>query len=656
MSNYLTKSRFQLALSCQAKLFYAGKSEYANRSLEDSFLASLAEGGFQVGALAKCYHPDGVEVDTLSTEEALHRTQELMQRDEVVIFEAAYIHGSLLVRTDILIKQGNHLQLIEVKAKSFNPQTDSFYNKNGSIASGWKGYICDVAFQKYVLQLAMPGANIQAFLMLADKSALCPEDGLNQMFRIKKDGRGQARVLVSDNLKPRHLTPSMLVKVPADHACELIYQMEFDLAGNSLPFGTYVETLSGFLARDEKVNSPIGSVCRGCEFRATEQELQQGAKSGFHECWQEQLGWSEYDFNDPTVLDIWNFRKKDTLMAQGRIKQNDVLPEDIAVRTDGNPGLSPSQRQWLQVEKVQALDNTPWVDIGGLRAEMNKWRYPLHFIDFETSMVAIPFNKGRHPYEGIAFQFSHHVVEQDGTVRHAGEYLDARPGIFPNYAFVRELKRQLEGDYGTIFRYAAHENSFLNIIYQQLLDENTPDPDRDELCAFIQSITTSSGSSPVQWEGPRNMVDMLELVKRYYYHPATRGSNSIKHVLPAVLSSSAFLLNMYSKPVYGANPGIASLNYQDWTWVKCDAEGHVMNPYKLLPPMFADLSAQENELISEDDIIRDGGAALAAYARMQFEEMGSYEREQINAALKKYCELDTFAMVMIYQAWVEMTN
>ncbi len=44
-----------------------------------------------------------------------------------------------------------------------------------------------------------------------------------------------------------------------------------------------------------------------------------------------------------------------------------------------------------------------------------------------------------------------------------------------------------------------------------------------------------------------------------------------------------------------------------------------------------------------------GGAALTAYARMQFEEMSDYERSEIQKALLKYCELDTMAMVMIWE-------
>ncbi len=45
---------------------------------------------------------------------------------------------------------------------------------------------------------------------------------------------------------------------------------------------------------------------------------------------------------------------------------------------------------------------------------------------------------------------------------------------------------------------------------------------------------------------------------------------------------------------------------------------------------------------------------MTAYARMQFEEMADDEREKIRKALLKYCELDTFAMVMIYEGWLDL--
>ncbi|HPY93858.1 MAG TPA: DUF2779 domain-containing protein, partial [Clostridia bacterium] len=82
----LTKSRFQLAMSCPAKLYYDGKPAYANRSLEDAFLNALAEGGFQVGALARAYYPGGILVGGASTKEALGQTRELLAREEVTLF------------------------------------------------------------------------------------------------------------------------------------------------------------------------------------------------------------------------------------------------------------------------------------------------------------------------------------------------------------------------------------------------------------------------------------------------------------------------------------------------------------------------------------------------------------------------------------------
>jgi len=41
---------------------------------------------------------------------------------------------------------------------------------------------------------------------------------------------------------------------------------------------------------------------------------------------------------------------------------------------------------------------------------------------------------------------------------------------------------------------------------------------------------------------------------------------------------------------------------------------------------------------------------------MQFEDITEYETEEIRSALLKYCELDTLAMVMIYEEWKGMLN
>ena len=69
----------------------ANKS-FVDTSSEDTFLEALAEGGFQVGELAKLYFPEGVEVDSLDSERASKTTKTLLENDNVTIFEAAILH------------------------------------------------------------------------------------------------------------------------------------------------------------------------------------------------------------------------------------------------------------------------------------------------------------------------------------------------------------------------------------------------------------------------------------------------------------------------------------------------------------------------------------------------------------------------------------
>ncbi len=656
---YLTKSRFRLAMECPTKLFYCGKTdEYADQSLDDPFLAALADGGFQVGALAKQYYPWGHEIRTLNVDEALEKTAELLKLDSVTIYEAAFRYENLFIRVDILRKQGRCIELIEVKSKSFSSEEEQtpFLGKKGSFLSGWKPYLYDVAFQAYVLGQAMPDHEVLPFLMLADKAARCPADGLNQKFRIRRNSEQRSFVTVSDQLTSQDLSVPMLKAVPVGDCVDKIRKGEGTDDFGARGFEGTVQWLADHYLRDEKITPVPGAFCRDCSFRATDPDVAAGLKSGFKECWTEAYGWQERDFEAETLFALWDFRDKDSAMANGKLKLVDLEEGDIAYKDDGKPGLSRTARQLVQLQKAKNGDMTPYIDRDGLQREMDSWRFPLHFIDFETSVTPIPFTKDRSPYETVAFQFSHHMVGQDGTVRHAGEYLCGERGRFPNFEFVGQLKQALEKDHGTIFRYSHHENTVLVSIYHQLAESDLDADERQELMDFIVSVTESTGRNGTAWSGgPRNMVDLCHLVKRYYYDPYTRGSNSIKYVLPAVLNSSAYLQNKYGSPVYGTAE-MPSFNFRNWQWIKHADDGTVKDPYSLLPLLFSDIDDRNQLLLlsgDEEQAIKNGGAAMTAYARLQYEEMGEYERSGIMTGLKKYCELDTLAMVMIYEAWRE---
>ena len=117
--------------------------------LEDPFLQALTQGGFQVEELARLEYPEGIliEGNDWNYDLLAAQTSELLQRENVVIFEAAFKFESLFIRTDILVKRGNHLQFIEVKAKSFNPADENLLvGSRGGLVSGWKPYLFDVTF------------------------------------------------------------------------------------------------------------------------------------------------------------------------------------------------------------------------------------------------------------------------------------------------------------------------------------------------------------------------------------------------------------------------------------------------------------------------------------------------------------------------------
>ena len=647
----LTKSRFKLALDCPNKLYYTKKKEYANRQLEDPFLEALAQGGFQVEELARLEYPEGILIENndWNYDLLMEQTAELLQRKNVVIFEAAFRYENLFIRTDILVKKGNEIQLIEVKAKSFDPEDEYLLiGKRGGLNGGWKTYLFDVAFQRYVIQKCHPHWKIRSYLKLADKRKAAPVDGLNQLFRISKTADNRTGI-IKKVASLEEIGGTVLGNIVIDEILDDIEAGKHRIY-EELNFEEAIHTFSEHYKKDRFFNYPVSWSCKGCEFKTGPEASGGEKKSGFEECWTRQQGWTKEDFRRPTTFDIWNFRRGSRLFEEGKIFLQDLSEDDIGLKPEAGK-ISASERQWIQVDKTKTGDKEPYILKEELRQEMSKWKFPLNFIDFETSATALPFNKGRRPYEQVAFQFSHHTVDEGGNVNHESEYINFEPGKFPNFEFLRELQKALSKNQGSIFRYAAHENTILNAIYDQLQD--SAEPDKEELQSFIRSISQSTGGRAESWEGERNMIDLCKIVKDYYYSPYMGGSNSIKAVLPAVLKSSEYLQKKYSQPLGKIN--LSSRNFDpEHIWLQLKDE-EILSPYKSLPPVFEEWSDEQlDATISEIDNIADGGAALTAYGKLQYTDMPEEERLAIKTSLLKYCELDTLAMVMIWEYFREL--
>ncbi len=648
----LTKSRFKLGIECPNKLYYTRKPEYANNKLENPFLERLAKGGFQVEEHARMHYPGGVLIDDgYDYDHLAERTRELLQQEDVIIYEAAFLHDGLFIRTDILVKKGDYVKLIEVKSKSFDPNDQyTFIGKKGGLKSTWKSYLYDISFQKYVMQLCNPHWKIDSYFMLADKSKVASIDGLNQNFKISNDDSRTGIHVVNHDLN--QLGDSVLGTTNMSGVVSAIIEGVHDV----LPHKSFLESLEYLKQHyvDDTFASatPIFSACKTCEFKIKSEVTDRGQRSGFKECFTGQLGWSEADFEKPNTLDIWDFRRGNTCMQEGKVFKEDLSLDDLGHK-EADDHISRTERQWIQIQKDLNQDDTPYILKDELQEEMNTWQFPLNMIDFETCTVALPFHKGMKPYESIAFQYSHHIIHGDGRVEHQSEFINVEPGVFPNFDFIRSLRDNLSKNQGSIFMYSSHENTILNAIYSQLLDSDQSD--KLELMAFIETISHNKQDSAIKWKGDRDMIDLLDVVKRYYYNPHTRGSNSLKYVLPAVLNTDPKIQNKYSQTI--GSIGLSSKNFEkDHIWLRQENDEWI-NPYKILPPLYQEWSEEElDKLVTQLDLVGDGSAAMTAYAQLQFTEVHATEREEIKKALLRYCELDTLAMVMLYEHLVNIVS
>ncbi len=193
------------------------------------------------------------------------------------------------------------------------------------------------------------------------------------------------------------------------------------------------------------------------------------------------------------------------------------------------PGSSKLQKG-LRQEGIETIDDIPdhvplseiqrrvkanveWIS-PLLRARLQAVRYPVHHLDFETFMPAIPVFPQTRPYRPIPFQWSNHIEYEDGTVVHQ-QYLCV-DGRDPREELAHKLLDSL-GETGSICVYSEYERFLLF-----------------GLGDFLPHL--KSAFSKIV----RRLWDLLSVIQQHYYHPEFGGSFSIKNVLPALAPKLAY--------------------------------------------------------------------------------------------------------------------
>ena len=189
-------------------------------------------------------------------------------------------------------------------------------------------------------------------------------------------------------------------------------------------------------------------------------------------------------------------RKLAALLKLGVLRVQDIPPAFP---------LSTSQRAYV----ARVVSGQAEINYGRIAQRLATLDYPLYFLDFETYAYAIPRFKGMRPYQQLPFQYSLHVLEADGTLRHA-EYLHMTDDD-PRPALVQQLVQDI-GPVGSVVVYNARfERGVLH-----------------ELVRVMPAQKKALGSMITR------LWDQLDVFRTDYLDPAFEGSNSIKRVLPVL--------------------------------------------------------------------------------------------------------------------------
>lgn len=591
---YLTKSDFKVARTCGTKLYYRKKGYLSNLS-DNEYLRFLADGGYMVEELARARFPDGRAMPEDPIELGVDETRKAMSDSAVTLFEASFRVGQLYARADILEKQADTLRIIEVKAKSFNADDgpNPFRGAKGRILADWRPYLEDVTFQTLVLRRLYPEATVIPCLCLVDKSAQCNSESLFKHFTFESADASAKRPKVTFRGDRQSLRELPLVQVldVSTEVAELMPEVE-----------QAVDEFVGTLSTSDplRIAPQVGHHCKDCEYRfPTTGQLE---RHGFMECW------GALAHHEHHLLDLY---RVDALTTSGEFARlvDAGTTSLLDVRREVLRGAY-GARQLIQLENTRRRREyvSPELPklLGGLR-------YPLHFVDFEASRLAVPYHAGMRPYEQVLFQWSCHTIAESGAELTHHEWINVEDA-YPNFDFARSLREAL-GETGTVLVWSSFESSALSDARQQLARYGQDDPGLENWLA-----TMTGDDSPI--------VDLCELAKQHYFHPQMKGSLSIKDVLPAVWSSSEALRR---------HPWFAE--YQR------ESDGRHLDPYETLPKLsFEDCKDVE---------VREGTSAMRTYQEMMYgaRNHDSKFREIQKQALLNYCKLDTAAMVMIWLRW-----
>ena len=297
---YLTKSDLKTARSCTTKLYYK-KLGYPTVDRVDAYTRILADGNFIISKIAHLLYPEGIYISAnLNSEESIasaaQETIAYLQQDNVTLFEPVLYASHKLARADILVKQGDRIEIIEIRSKGFDSKAHEnlvkyrnlslFRNKRtGNVGGEWRYIIEDVAYQVGILQEMLAEhlpdctAEIAPYLLVPDRAKTTAIDHLASYFQIQRLSTPRNSFSKMNGIKVDFIgdiqeleKDQFLTKVSIETEVTELIEPTIASAQKYLHY---------LLERSSEIFAPISKSCKSCEYRASDRD----PRDGFKECW-----------------------------------------------------------------------------------------------------------------------------------------------------------------------------------------------------------------------------------------------------------------------------------------------------------------------------------------------------------------------------------
>ena len=160
------------------------------------------------------------------------------------------------------------------------------------------------------------------------------------------------------------------------------------------------------------------------------------------------------------------------------------------------------------------INQNPWVS-EELNSELSSIKWPAFYLDFETTMTAIPLYSDVAPYTQLVTQYSIHKCAKPGVVQTHKAYLcdhsrDDRRNLAEN--LIKDLEKA-----GSILMYSSFEKTTVNNLAKIF-------PDLSHKLGILVD----------------RMVDLEAIIRKNFYHHGFHGSTSVKVILPVLVPEMSY--------------------------------------------------------------------------------------------------------------------